>query len=298
MSVSGSFIATLGTKPQVVTTALDLLLDRGVSLNDVYLLYTIDAAGLVQAGLELLVSEFRRYRPYRRLSLHLRPLKSHGQALSEIDTEEEARVAFQAIYRTMLEVKRAEQQVHLSIVGGRKVLALYGMAAAQLLFEDDDRLWYVLAGAAVQESDRLHPAPSDVVRLIHVPVLRWSTISPALIGFREIEDPFEAVERQEELRLQQVLEEARSFVLGVMTARERDVVALLVRKGLTNVEIGRRLDLSPRTVEGYLGEICSKAAVHWGLGNVSRTQLVALLNFYFTVNPPKIRDIPADNDPS
>ena len=39
----------------------------------------------------------------------------------------------------MLTAKRADPQrtVHLSIVGGRKVFAVYGMPTAQLRFDDD-----------------------------------------------------------------------------------------------------------------------------------------------------------------
>ena len=52
-----------------------------------------------------------------------------------------------------------------------------------------------------------------------------------------------------------------------LTARERDVVRLVVR-GLANKQIARQLRISPRTVEGHLNHIFEK--VHTG----SRTELV------------------------
>jgi ATP/maltotriose-dependent transcriptional regulator MalT len=160
-------------------------------------------------------------------------------------------------------------------------LAVYGMAAAQLLFDDDDALWYVLAGGAFFNEERWHPAPGDEAQLVRVPVLRWGTLSPALTDLRQIEDPFEAVERQQALLLAERLEEARAFVLGTLSGAEQRVLELLVREGLSNAEIAERLSLSPRTVERHLGEISGRAGVKWGLENVSRAQLIALLNFYY-----------------
>ncbi|MBL8055973.1 MAG: helix-turn-helix transcriptional regulator, partial [Anaerolineales bacterium] len=78
---------------------------------------------------------------------------------------------------------------------------------------------------------------------------------------------------------------ARAFVQTALTAGERRVVAVLVRHGASDQEIAARLTLSPRTVERHLGEAYAKAAVHWGLPAVSRAQLVALLNLYYTSDP-------------
>ncbi len=54
-----------------------------------------------------------------------------------------------------------------------------------------------------------------------------------------------------------------------LTAREREVVAL-VALGLANKQIARRLDISPRTVEGHLNRVFEK------VGASSRTELVHL----------------------
>jgi CRISPR-associated protein Csx14 len=113
-----------------------------------------------------------------------------------VASEADAEAAFRAIYSVVLNAKRAGHTTHLSIVGGRKILAVYGMATAQLLFDDDDRMWYVLAGGEFLESERLHPKAGDEATLIRVPVLRWGTISPMLTDLRAVEDPFEAVARR------------------------------------------------------------------------------------------------------
>jgi hypothetical protein len=56
-------------------------------------------------------------------------------------------------------------QVHLSIAGGRKTMAVFGMTAAQLLFDEHDRLWHLFSGGEFLVSKRLYPQPGDEVRL-------------------------------------------------------------------------------------------------------------------------------------
>lgn len=274
-------IATLGSKPQVVTTAVDLLLARGQRVREVRVLYLGKPNGPTAPALESLQAEFHSHPPYQSLSLQLIPIVDSTGPLTDILTESDAHATFRALYRAVLDAKRSGASVHLSIVGGRKVLAVYGMAAAQLLFDDDDCLWYVLVGGRFFAEERLHPQPGDEAQLVRAPVLRWGTLSPMLTDLREIDDPFEAVERQRARRIQETLEEARAFVLGALTGAERRVVELFVREGLGYKEIAERLDNSPRTVEHHLREAYRKAADHWALPAVAGPQLVALLNLYY-----------------
>ncbi len=280
----GILIATLGTKPQVVTTAADLLLSQGHSFRDVLVLHTGGERDPLASALHRLRQEFASHPPYQSLALRFQPVTSTYGVLPDVETQADAEAAFRTIYQAVLQAKRDGCQVHLSIVGGRKVFAVYGMAAAQLLFDDDDCLWYVLAGGKVFAEERLHPQPDDEVRLIRVPVLRWSTISPILTDLSQIEDPFRAAELQRSLRLREELDEARAFVLGSLTASEKRVVEPLVREGLSDAEIAARLLLSSRTVERHLGEAYAKACAHWGLAAVNRTQLVALLHLYYSLS--------------
>jgi CRISPR-associated protein Csx14 len=276
-------IATLGTKPQVVTTAADLLLAAGHSLAEVKVLHTLDQKGVLAPALETLSREFTTYADYQALTFTLVPIRDMTGTLPDVESAADAEAVFRALYRRVWQEKRAGSAVHLSIVGGRKVFAVYGMATAQLLFGEEDCLWYVSVGGEFLASEGLHPAAGDDAHLIPIPVMRWRTVSPVLTDLSQIDDPFRAVERQRTLRLQESLDEARAFVLGVLSPAERRVVEPLVREGPSNTELAVRLSLSPRTVERHLGEISSKAAVHWGLPDVSRTQLVALLNLYYAL---------------
>ena len=280
---SGILIATLGAKPQVITTAADLLLRGGHSLQKVLVLHTEDEQGPMATALARLRDEFASHPAYQPLQFELQPIRGPDGTLADVATEADAHAAFRAIYRAVWEAKRAEYAVHLSIVGGRKVFAVYGMASAQLLFDDDDRLWYVLVGGRFWAEERLHPGPGDEAQLVPVPVLRWGTISPMLTDLSRIADPFEAAERQKQQQLNEMLERARLFVMGSLSFAERPVVEILARERLSDAEIGERLSLSPRTVEQHLRSAYRKAAAHWDLADVNRAQLVGLLSVYYTL---------------
>ena len=128
-----------------------------------------------------------------------------------------------------------------------------------------------------------HPEPNDDVHLIQIPVILWSSISPILTGLGQFDDPAQAVDHIRQIQLNEKIEQARSFVLGVLTPSEERVVYLLVSEGSSDNDIAAQLSLSPRTVEQHLRSAYTKAEFHWNLEDVGRTQLVALLNLYYTL---------------
>jgi CRISPR-associated protein Csx14 len=283
---AATLIATLGSEPQVVTAALDLLLARGEPLRHVIVLHTVQPDSAVNEAVARLADELTNFQGYAGLAAQLVPiLDEKGRPVSDVHNEAEGRAAFRALFRQLQTAKSGMERVHLLIAGGRKTLALFGMAAAQLLFDEHDSLWHLYSAGTFLESRRLHPQASDQVQLIPVPVILWSQVSPVLTGLAAIQDPYEAMQRVRDLQINQKLEAARAFILGALTPAERRAVELLVQEGLSDQEIAGRLALSPRTVEGQLRSAYSKAAAHWELEDVSRAQLVALLSLYYQLNP-------------
>lgn len=277
-------IATLGTEPQVVTSTLDLLVARGIEIRFVQVLHTYSQDPPIVQAIEILKEEFSRSTGNARFQAEFIGFKDeYGVGLADIESPRAIHSAFKLLYRLVREAKRAGQIVHLSIAGGRKTSAIFGMVTAQLLFDDADRLWYLYSSGEFLSSKRLHPRESDEVSLVQVPVILWRQVSPALMELNAIEDPFEAIERIKGLRLKEITDRARSFVLDSLTPAERRVVEALVRGGLSDQEIAANLSISPRTVEQHLRSAYAKAAVHWGFEAVGRTQLVALLQLYFAV---------------
>ncbi|HID10964.1 MAG TPA: hypothetical protein EYP17_06650, partial [Candidatus Latescibacteria bacterium] len=172
-----TLVATLGTEPQVVTLVLDGLLERGYVIRRTVVVHTDDSVEPVRTAVFKLKSEASQY--YAHLSPPIKftfePIEEEHCCPQDTLTEEDAGAAFKTLYRVILGEKRVGYRIHLSIAGGRKAMAVYGMAVAQLLFDEEDRVWHVVSEEVLHSRERLHAEPDERVVLVPIPVLKWST---------------------------------------------------------------------------------------------------------------------------
>lgn len=197
-------IATLGSEPQVVTLALDLLRAQGYPIAAVKVVHTMGES--VQAGLKMLAEEFRKPGACKYETV---AIEDGRWPVTDIASERETAALMRMLYRVVLAEKRAGRTVHLSIAGGRKTMAAYGMVVAQLLFDDNDRVWHLHSENWRPGNDRvMHAQPGDAVSLLPVPVLRWSSVSPVMTELAVREDPREVIQAQRFLR-QEALKQVR-----------------------------------------------------------------------------------------
>ena len=132
-----TLIATLGTEPQVVTSALDLLRRQGESISQVIILHSVAPGTLIAEAVETLRREFDYPAGDELPKLKLVPLAdTDGQTLGDVKTPNETHAAFRVIYNQVRLAIQAGDLVHLCIAGWRKTIALFGMLSAQLLFDD------------------------------------------------------------------------------------------------------------------------------------------------------------------
>lgn len=252
------FISTLGSEPQVVTLALYLLRLQGIECSRAVVIHTDDSVPAIGQALRDLRAEFQG-RLWQGIALELRPILAEGWPVRDISTEAEAHAAFRTIFQVVQEEKRAGREVHFSIAGGRKVMSIYGMVVAQLLFDSSDRLYHLLSEGPLLKERRMVPRPEDEVRLVPIPVLRWQEGAYLLGEIMRYEDPLEAV-RSRVLARQAEHERLDRFVREVLSPAERQVCALVAREGLSNSEAAERLGLSPKTVANHLSSIYAKLA--------------------------------------
>jgi CRISPR-associated protein Csx14 len=292
-----ALIATLGTHPQVVTLAADLLAeDEGAVVDEVHVIHTAPEEYVGEA-LEQLRREFRRgrYRG-RRCAYHEVPIvTSAGEPVRDIRSEPDAESAFNTIYRTVKAQKQAGELVHLSIAGGRNSMVVYGAATAQMLFDPEDRLWHILSSAEFEHSGLMHRQSHRDARLVPIPVLCWSSISPALTYLVREQDPFRAVEAQER-RVEQVADRRREeFLTEVLTRREWDVLGDYVTHGGINREIALRLGIARRTVETHLGRIYDKMRTFFPYAPAAVNRATLMHQFAnFLKEYPELRSPPED----
>jgi CRISPR-associated protein (TIGR02584 family) len=275
-------IATLGSKAQIITLTLDLLQRQGDLPGEVVVVHTwrdrfetAQALARLQADLPF---------AYPQVIYRSMELCDDSGPLRDVTAPQEVECAFRALYAEVRAAKLAERAVHMQIAGGRRTLTVFGMATAQMLFDERDRLWHLSSQPALEDSGRLHAGPDEWARLIPIPVVLWGRLSPVFEELSTVADPFDAAERLRQYRLREKWDTARTFVLGSLTGAEQRVAELLAREGLTDAEIAMRLSISPRTVERHLGDIYLKAAAHWDLPGVNRAQLITLLHLYYSTS--------------
>jgi len=255
-----ALVATLGTEPQVVTLVLDELLRRGHRIGRVVVIHTDEAFPPLARALSLLRAEAEGH--YAALDppieFHFEPIRGERGSPWDIATEEDAGAVFRTLYRVVLREKRKGYRVHLSIAGGRKVMSVYGMAVAQLLFDEGDQVWHLLSEGRLLDEKRLHADPGEEVVLVPVPVLRWSSISPAATELVLREDPWAALKKQREMKEREERIRLLYFLEHELTPAERELLRLLVREGLPNHELARRLGRSEKTIANQLSTIYDK----------------------------------------
>ena len=252
------FIATLGAEPQVVTLALDALLAASEPISRVLVVHTAADRSPLNESLQALRTEFvdRGYYGSKLLFIpHV--LANPDGPLADVVTPAEIEAAFQSLYTLFRQYKHAGYRIHLSIAGGRKTMALFAMAAAQIWFDAADRVWHLVSDQRLIETRQLHAAHPGDVHLIAVPVVHWGRMTP-----------------DDRMR-------ARHFIEHVLTPAERELTTLLVREGLSNSALARQLGKSPKTIANQLTSIYDKLGSYFGLREApDRTMLLVLLGSY------------------
>jgi CRISPR-associated protein Csx14 len=277
-----TLIATLGSEPQVVTIVLDRLLAEGYRIGEVVVVHT--AAEVVSAALTRLQPEFEGA-TYPGVALRSVPIAATGGAVADFHAGRDVDALLTALYRELRDAKRRGGAIHLCISGGRKVMAIAGMVVAQLLFGPGDRVWHLISeGWQPGNARRMHLSPEERTWLVPVPVLRWTDSAALLAALGELDDPLEAIRRQEALARAEAMRRRREFVEHWLTRAERQVVELASR-GLDNAAIADRLHKSERTVANQLTGVYARLGEWLGFPDrpTGRSVLIAEFAPYFAL---------------
>ncbi|HZU70951.1 MAG TPA: CRISPR-associated ring nuclease [Ktedonobacteraceae bacterium] len=263
-----TLVATLGGQPQVVTFTLDLLLRHGVTIGEVIVILPRAAQPRLRHALDCLHAEFPddHYQiDGRIINCPFRPkiLELDHIPLDDITDNTSAKGTRDTIYSFFEELKQQPRHIHLSVTGGRRLMALLAISAAQLKFDSFDHIWHIYTPEAikaqVRDGAQMHVPPDARVNLIEMPFFPIADYVPLLAqSFPSAQAAQQAgkarMDAQEHARCEAFIQK--------ITHRQFDVLRGIA-DGLTAQEIADRLCLSIKTVYSHRDKLLDTCAQVW-----------------------------------
>ncbi len=270
-------IATLGENPQVVIHSLELLQAQGYHIDEVVSVYT--SGQTVEAALARLDEALQKPG-----SPSHEPVLVTGEAGPVYDfwTEADVTALLQTLYREVKVRKQAGRHIHLMLTGP-KVVSTYALVVAQLLFDTDDQAWHLFSASEPSVGGLEDKGGADDrTMLVSVPVLRWTPMATMTTGLAPVDDPWQVINRQQELQQREHDIRLRAFLQNLPRA-QRDVARLLA-EGLDNRAIAARRGASINTVPKQISAIYTAWRSFFGLPDNAhvRNQIAVELAAYFT----------------
>lgn len=262
-------LATLGGQAQIVTFALDLLLELPVPISDVIVVYPLAYPG-VQQAFSRLSAEFvgDRYQfNQRQLPIRLRRhiLEWYDQPIADITDGPAADNVLNDMGRLLRELKQQHHSIHFLISGGRRLISFLSFSAAMLNFDPPDRLWHLYTPDAVRARVKaealMHVRPEDGVRLIEVPFAR---LSQPLLKKALQDDQSEASTLIRATNRRQETEERTRCkrLVDQLTPRQREVLQAFAR-GLDAQQVALELHIAPATVSSHTNRLLMLCREVW-----------------------------------
>ncbi len=270
-------IGPLGFSPQIITITLDALQQEGYHIDDVVSVYTDHAQ--VKLSLARLADELTHMG-----NLHHKEVlvTSENGPIYDFLTEADTQAFLRTLYREVKAYKDKGWRVHLSLAGGRRVMSAFVLVVAQLLFDEQDRAWSLFSEFWEKaQNPKMHAGPDDVVTLVPVPVLRWTSLATITADLVLSDDPFQTINYQAELHQREKDQRFRLFLRGLKPAKQE--IAHLLAEGLDNKAIAIRRHTSVHTVKKQVSDIFAEWRVFFDLpeNTMVRDQIVADLSGYF-----------------
>lgn len=262
-----TIVATLGGQPQVVTFALDALLED-YTVSEVIVLHLSSADGRTTGALDRLAAEFTddHYRGYP-LKLQALPVRLGRHALTDIYDDGDADAVFQFVYALIVRLKAEERTLHVCISGGRRILGLLTLSAAMLHFGHQDKLWHMYTPpewqAEARDGSIMHLPAGSGFQMIQVPMMPWGRYLPGLRDFANPATDGDVLARPRGVL--DAVERARCrAVMERLTPRQRDVLRRLAA-GQHPRAVAEELSIEPSTVDSHKTVILAECRNEWAL---------------------------------
>lgn len=263
-------VATLGGQPQVVTFALDVLLARGVGVDEVVVVHP--GGERYRQSLRRLAEAFPGDR-YQGRPCHLRSVLITAQqtVLADIRTTADADAVWRTLHELIGRLKETGARLHLVLAGGRRLMALMAVSAAMLHLEHGDKVWHLYTPDGLQMRARegavLHAGPGEGVELIEAPLLPWGAYIPALRSLLSA-SPAQVLAAQAGWLDGQEQGRCREVWEG-LSEQQRAVVRVFAA-GHSRQQAAEALYLSVKTVDTHKTAVLALCRQVWGFPEAER----------------------------
>ncbi len=278
-------LSTLGGQPQVITFALDALLEQGENISEVIILYLSDEGGRITQAMEKVAAEFvddcYAGRPCR-----LRPisLRSENVRLPDIRDEEQANAAWEMLRDLVIQLKREYYHLHVCVSGGRRMMALLLLSVAMLQFDYRDKLWHMYTPREFQVQARdgaiMHTGPEVGFRLIQIPLIPLGMLVPNLRALTQ-SPPTTTPEGQPVWQDERDRERCEHVISQPELTPHKLEILKLFAAGMTPQEVAEKMCISRNTVESHkriIFDLCRNA---WEQENIRYYHLREWFGPYF-----------------
>ena len=263
-------LATLGGQPQIVTFTLDLLLARGFPINEVIVIHPEIIQPRLQHSVTCLTDEFTgNYYKTQHHPIAFRPhvLEMDGMPIDDIVDDLHADGTLNTIHQLIGDYKWCDYRIHLSVSGGRRLMALLAISVAFLNFDRHDHIWHLYTPESIKEQVSegrlMHVLPDAGTRLIQGPFLS--------LGAYTYSQPRSFRTAQEEQRSQmEAQERARCTSVEKETTLAQRKVLHAFSQGIRPQQVASQLHIEPATVHSHkrvLLQLCRKA---WNIDDHER----------------------------
>lgn len=265
-----TLLATLGGQPQVVTFTLDLLLSRRIPITEVIVIHPQASQVRLQRSLDRLNEEFLadHYKLDGRI-IHLRShiLRLEETLLDDIVDDISANGALDTIHQLIRDLKQQARCIHLSVTGGRRLMALTAISAAQLNFKHSiDHIWHIYTPEDIQQKANdgkiMHVTPVGSINLIEIPFVPWRTYFDNFP--QQDNDSAKAVLRSQIAEADTQLHRYCRQVEQSLTKQQRSILQAFA-KGMHPKEVAKDFYISPSTVSTHTSKIFKECRNAWSL---------------------------------
>lgn len=265
-------LATLGGQPQIVTFTFDLLLREHFDISEVIALHPNATQPRIQHSVACLKAQFvgNRYDIDGRTidcSFRSHILRHNNVPLDDVIDDVGANGVFDTVYHLIYELKQQPCHIHLSITGGRRMMGLLAMSAAQLKFDHFDHIWHIATPEEVKqqahEGALMHVPLERGINLIKVPFAPWGAYFPHLPQLPDASATSVLRAQIDQMDAKEDFARCRQ-VLMKLRERQREVLHLFVRRQ-NRQQVAEQLGISLKTVDTHTATIITLCREVWNL---------------------------------